>query len=133
MKRLILVLSAILVLAVVGMGYAADPSVSSKYSGPYASPFINATAFNVPLYSMPYTGVQDYKRKTVYAMGFTNNTSAGKQAKLIRQVSYSKTGPWFSNWSTTKDGTALLDDDYECDRYILENARRPVNVHFRWR
>ena len=111
--------------------YAADP-VASRDGGVYQHPFVNNTAVSVSRYSMPYD-VLEWPRKTFYTSGFTNNTTGGKQAKVVRQVSYTKNGPWFDNWSTAKDGADLLDDDTEYNRFYLKNAKKPITMHFRFK
>ncbi len=115
--------------------YAAGASVSSKDTATrkYQHPFVNRTATVVKKYSQVYE-VPDYSRKTVYKKGFTNNTSGnGKKARLVRQVSYSKNGPWFDNWSSTKEGPELINDDVEFERFYLKDAKKPITVHMRWK
>lgn len=111
--------------------YAADP-VASRDGGIYQHPFVNRTAVDVSAYSMPYD-VHEWPRKTFYTSGFTNNTTGGKQARVVRQVSYTKNGPWFDNWSTASDGAALLDDDTEYNRFYLKDAKKPITMHFRFK
>lgn len=138
MKKLLLIMFtgfALMLVMAVSTGpvpaYAADP-IASKDSGVNQHPFRNDTAVNVRNYSKVYDTMA-WPRKTFYTSGFTNNTTSGKQAKVVRQVSYAKNGTWFDNWSTSKDGAALADDDTEYNRFYLKDAKKPITMHFRFK